>query len=277
MTTSTQASAIRPRDAVKTPLSRREHTRLMSTVSYVGHATVMVEVDGVRLLTDPLLRRRVAHLRRAVGLDIDALGSPDAVLVSHAHHDHLDLPSLERLGRSVLIVVPRGLGRLLHRRGFESLVEVEKGDELAVGSVTVQATHAEHDGRRRPGRGEGPALGYAILGSRRVYFTGDTGLFPGMDGLVSDLDLALVPIWGWGAKLGRGTHLDPASAAEALRLLRPRAAVPIHWGTYLPLHRGLRAAPTFLSEPAELFVRAAAIAAPGVRVHVLPPGGTLSF
>jgi L-ascorbate metabolism protein UlaG (beta-lactamase superfamily) len=249
----------------------------MSAVSYVGHATVLVEVDGVRLLTDPLLRRRVAHLRRAASLDIDALGSLDAVLVSHAHHDHLDLPSLERVGRSVQVIVPRGLGRLLRRRGFEAIVEVEEGDELAVGSVTVQATHAEHDGRRRPGRTRSAALGYAILGSRRVYFTGDTGPFPGMDGLVSDLDLALVPIWGWGAKLGRGTHLDPASAAEALRVLRPRLAVPIHWGTYRPLHRGLRGAPAFLSEPAEVFVRAAAIAAPDVQVRVLPPGGKLSF
>jgi L-ascorbate metabolism protein UlaG (beta-lactamase superfamily) len=249
----------------------------MSAVSYVGHATVLVEVDEVRLLTDPLLRRRVAHLRRAVPLDIDALRSLDAALVSHAHHDHLDLPSLERVGRSVQVIVPRGLGRLLEQRGFESVVEVEEGDELTFARVTVRATHAEHDGRRRPGRVRGPALGYAILGSRRVYFTGDTGLFPGMDGLVPDLDLALVPIWGWGTKLGRGSHLDPASAAEALRLLRPRTAVPIHWGTYRPLHRGLRGAPAFLSEPAEAFVRAAAIAAPDVRVHVLPPGKTLSF
>ncbi len=91
-----------------------------------------------------------------------------------------------------------------------------------------------------------------------------------MAGLVPDLDLALIPIWGWGATLGGGGHLDPRRAAEALRLLQPRVAVPIHWGTYRPLHRGADAA--FLADPAEAFVREAATAAPEVEVRVLRPG-----
>jgi L-ascorbate metabolism protein UlaG (beta-lactamase superfamily) len=138
-------------------------------------------------------------------------------------------------------------------------------------------TPAEHDNRRRPGRLRASAVGYALLGSRNVYFAGDTGPFDGMEGLVPDLDVALLPIWGWGAKLGRGIHLDPVSAANALRLLQPRIAVPIHWGTYLPLHRGLRRAPDFLSAPAQAFVREAAAVAPEVDVRVLEPGERLAF
>ena len=244
----------------------------MSSVLYVGHSTVVVEMDGTRLLTDPLLRPRVGHLLRTG--PIPDVGRVDAVLVSHAHHDHLDLGSLARLDRMLPVVVPRGIGRLLGRR--ESVVEVVEGDELTFGSVAVRATHAEHAGRRHGRRASGPALGFAISsGSQHVYFAGDTDLFPAMDGLVPDLDVALLPIWGWGASLGRGRHLDPRRAAEALALLRPEVAIPIHWGTYRPLHRGARA--RFLTEPAEAFVRAASELAPEVEVKVLRPGERFSF
>jgi L-ascorbate metabolism protein UlaG (beta-lactamase superfamily) len=236
-------------------------------VRYIGHATVLLELDGVRLLTDPLLRKRIAHLRRAVPLE--AIDEVDAVLISHGHYDHLDLPSLRMLRAKV--VVPRGFGPRL--RGFE-VVEVDDGEEVEIGSVALRVTHAEHDGGR-PLFGDGPALGYGILGSRRAFFAGDTDLFDGMDGLVPELDVALVPVWGWGAKLGRGKHLDPVRAAEAVRRLRPKIAIPIHWGTYRPFHRSSRA--PFLTEPAEAFARAAEIAAPEVDVRILRPGEELEL
>ena len=154
--------------------------------------------------------------------------------------------------------------------------EVEEGDELTFGEVTVRATHAVHEGKRAGGRAEGPALGYALGGkSLRIYFAGDTDLFPEMEGLVPDLDLALIPIWGWGPSLGRGLHLDPARAAEAVRLLQPRIAVPIHWGTYRPMHRGLRA--RFLRDPADAFVRETSSLVPEVEVRVLQPGEQLEL
>ena len=236
-------------------------------VRYIGHATVLIELDGVRLLTDPLLRNRVAHLRRAVPLDPPA-PQADVVLVSHGHHDHLDLPSLRMLPNS-RVVAPLSLAAGLTE--FDA-VGVDEGDELQVGPLTIRATHAEHHGGRPP-FGAGAALGYAILGSRRIFFAADTELFEGMKGLVDGLDLALVPIWGWGATLGRGKHLDPRTAAEAVRRLAPRVAVPIHWGTYRPLHR--RATATFLTEPAEAFAREAAQVAPDVEIRVLRPGEEL--
>lgn len=251
--------------------------RDLRRVTYVGHATVQVALDGVRLLTDPLLRTRVAHLRRRARVDAAALRGIDAVLVSHAHYDHLDLPSLERLGRTTPLVVPRGIGRLLRRRSFERVVEVEPGDTLPIGAVTVTATPADHDGGRGPLGATGPALGFVVAGSSTVYFAGDTDIFPEMAEIGDHLDLALLPIWGWGPTLGRGKHLDPERAAEALTLLRPRIVVPIHWGTYHPLHLGIAAAPEFLRKPPELFARAAAVRAPEVEVRVLQPGETLAF
>jgi L-ascorbate metabolism protein UlaG (beta-lactamase superfamily) len=239
---------------------------------WLGHATVLVELDGVRLLTDPLLRPRVLHLRRAAALDTSGLEGLDAVLVSHVHYDHLDLPSLKRLGRDVRLVVPRGAGPLVRSRGFGSVDELVAGDAVRVGSTLVRAVPAEHTSSRVLGTSS-PALGYVVEGSRRVYFPGDTDLYPGMAEL-GGLDVGLVPIWGWGPSLGPG-HLDPHRAAQALALLRPRLAVPIHWGTYYPMQSTRLKPPAFLTEPVREFERAAAELAPDVEVRVLPVGGEL--
>jgi L-ascorbate metabolism protein UlaG (beta-lactamase superfamily) len=243
-------------------------------IEYVGHATVVVDLDGSRIVTDPLLRNRVAHLRRMVPLDWDALRGVDAVLISHAHYDHLDLPSLEELGKSTQVVVSRGLGALLRKRRFERVTEVEAGDVVRIGALEIRAVHAEHESSRGPFGVKAPPLGYVVSGSRSVYFAGDTDLFEEMATFASP-DLALIPIWGWGPSLGRGRHLDPRSAAEALLLLRPRLAIPIHWGTYAPFHLGLRRSPAFLRLPPVEFARAAAEVAPEVEVRIVAPGESI--
>ncbi len=114
-----------------------------------------------------------------------------------------------------------------------------------------------------------------VTGSKSVYFAGDTDLFDGMREL-GPLDLALVPIWGWGPGLGAG-HLDPAGAAEAVALLRPRVVVPIHWGTYFPIHLGILGRPGFVELPPAEFVAAMAKAAPDVEIRVLRPGEGLEL
>jgi L-ascorbate metabolism protein UlaG (beta-lactamase superfamily) len=244
-------------------------------VTWLGHSTVLVELDGARLLTDPALRDRVAHLRRRTPADAGKLHALDGILVSHLHYDHLDLPSLERLCRSTSVVVPRGAGRLLRRRRFERVVEAESGEEVRIGSLVVRATPADHEGGRGFLGKRVAALGYLIRGSRQIYFAGDTDLFEGMATLAPGLDIALVPIWGWGPSLGPG-HLDPRRAAEALRLLRPRLAVPIHWGTYYPLWPG-SSRPAFLTSAIHEFRSYAEELAPSVEVHVLPIGGSVEI
>ena len=226
-------------------------------------------------MTDPLLRRVVVHLRRRAAVDANNLTGIDAVLISHAHFDHLDLPSLRRIGRDVAVFVPKGVGGLVRRSGFRRVTELAVGDEVAVGALSIRAVEAVHGGRRLPFVPHAEAIGYVVEGSSSIYFAGDTELFDGMAGLVPSLDLALVPVWGWGATLGRGKHLDPERAAEAVRLLGPRIAVPIHWGTFHPLHHGVRRAPTFLTEPGAAFAEAVARVAPGVEVRVLSPGASL--
>jgi len=244
-------------------------------VTYVGHATVLAEMDGTRLLTDPVLRSRIGPLSRsgappAAGTEAGL----DAVLISHLHHDHADLPSLRRIDREVPLLVPRGAAGLFERSGFSRVVELAPGDSTEVGTITVTAVDAMHSGERR-GFGKAEAVGYMLEGQRRVYFAGDTDIFEGMESLGSDLDLALLPIWGWGPSLGPG-HLDPEGAAKAAALLSPRTVVPIHWGTLYPF--GLsRVRPGPLRSPPRDFLTWMRKLAPQVEARVLAPGEAVSL
>jgi L-ascorbate metabolism protein UlaG (beta-lactamase superfamily) len=242
----------------------------VNRVNWFGHSTVVIEIDGTRLITDPALRRRIWHLRRSEAVSAAALGELDGILISHTHFDHLDLASLEQLDRSLPVVVPRGASGLVTRRGFGRVLELATGEELELGGVSVQATHAEHASGRGPFSPRLSALGYVVSGSANVYFAGDTDLFEGMSEL-GPLDLALLPIWGWGARLPAG-HLDPRRAAEALRLLHPKGAVPIHWGTFRAPF-----APRAGCAPARDFIRAAALVAPEVKIHPLRIGESLEL
>jgi L-ascorbate metabolism protein UlaG (beta-lactamase superfamily) len=219
------------------------------------------------VLTDPVLRDRFAHIRRYAPPPVVGSLEPDVVLVSHAHRDHLDLPSLRSVARECLLVVPRGCARLLGRRHRGEVVEVDVGDRVPVGSLELTATPAVHDGRRNPLGGRLPALGFLIAGSMSTYFAGDTDLFPEMADLSGHLDAALLPVAGWGPRVGPG-HLDPLRAAQAAALLRPRIAVPIHWGTFASL--GSR--PADPAAPAREFAVRTAELAPAVEVKVLAPG-----
>ncbi|MEV6162919.1 MBL fold metallo-hydrolase [Streptomyces sp. NPDC052052] len=247
-------------------------------VTWWGHATCTIEDSGIRVLTDPLFVRRFAHLRRRRG----ALPGPEAavadvVLVSHLHSDHLHLPSLARLAPGTRLVVPVGAVRSVPRlRAMGSahglrITEVAAGDTVRIGEVRIRAVPALHDGRRLPmGPHRSPALGYVVEGEARTYFAGDTGLFDEMAQAVGPVDVALLPVGGWGPNLGH-SHLDPGRASQALARLAPRSAVPVHYGTYWPIGMdGVR--PHEFHSPGDEFVRKAALLAPEVAVHRLSHG-----
>jgi len=237
-------------------------------LTWLGHATVLIELDGVRVLTDPVLRRRLAHLERAEAVATASLPLLDLVLISHVHYDHLDVPSLRRLGPlAARVAVPAGAARLLRRTKVGAVVEMNEGSELEVGGVRTRATHAEHRASRHPLAPVLPSLGYVIAGSRTIYFAGDTDLFDGMDAIADSLDVALVPVAGWGPRLPPG-HLDPARAAEAVRRLRPRVAVPIHWGTLKPVYRRT----PYSGDAPEEFAACVGEVAPEVEVRILRVG-----
>jgi L-ascorbate metabolism protein UlaG (beta-lactamase superfamily) len=246
-------------------------------VTYVGHATVLVEMDGVRLLTDPVLRRRVGPLRRhGASPDPRLTGAVDAVLISHLHHDHADVPSLRRLSRTVPVLAAPGSGDFLDRLGFSDVRELAPGDSATIGGVRVAATEANHPAGGRRFERASRAVGFELAGRRRVYFAGDTDLFEGMERIGGGkLDLALLPIWGWGTSIGAG-HLDPERAARAAALLSPRIVVPIHWGTLYPL--GLaRLRPEPLHAPPRRLATWMRELAPQSELRVLAPGEATSL
>jgi L-ascorbate metabolism protein UlaG (beta-lactamase superfamily) len=164
----------------------------------------------------------------------------------------------------VPIIVPAGAGAWMRSAGFEHVRELGIGDSTDLGGLHVQAVPARHSGFRPPFGPTAPAQGYLIRGSQTVYFAGDTDLFDEMTDLAGMVDVALIPVWGWGPTLGRGRHLDPFGAAEALQMIRPRAAVPINWGTYWPHALG-RVFTERLIEPPAAFAEYAAELAPDVR------------
>lgn len=228
-------------------------------------------MDGTRLLTDPILGKRVGPLVRHGAPPAPATTENlDAVLTSHLHRDHADLGSLRRLDRDLRLLVPPGSRRFFERRDFSAVTELAPGESAAVGPLTVTAVDAHHDGGKRRFAPDAKAIGFLVSGRRKVYFAGDTDYFVGMEGLTTHLDLALLPIWGWGPNIGEG-HLDPEGAARAAAALAPRLAVPIHWGTLYPFGlRRLRGAP--LRRPAEDFADALGRLAPQVEARVLLPG-----
>jgi len=241
---------------------------------FIGHSTVLLELAGIRILTDPFLRSSLGPLERHGRLpDPAALEGIDIVVISHDHPDHFDPASLRAIPGGPTVVVPKGLGTAAGLALGGEVVELTEGDRVVLGNLTIMAVPAKHwmapRGRRvRP-------VGYVLDAGTPVYFAGDTGRFDEMGLLEDNVDVALLPVWTWGPHLGPG-HLGPRAAAEVVRDIRPRVAVPIHWGTLYPrrLHRIWRAP---LLEPGDRFAAHVATLAPGVDVRVLRPGEATSI
>jgi L-ascorbate metabolism protein UlaG (beta-lactamase superfamily) len=233
--------------------------------------------DGARILTDPLLTRWLAHLVRRRGERPDLSHTPpDLVVISHLHYDHFHVASLRQLPRGTVVAVPKGGAVLLRGTALE-VVEVDVGDVIPVGSTTVSVLPAEHDGRRFHGsRMVAPTLAFLVSGAGTTYFAGDTGLFDGLAELPAltngGPDVALLPVWGWGPTLGEG-HLNPATATDALDLIQPSVAVPIHWGTFWPWGMS-RVHPEHFHGAGDRFAEHARLAHPAIDVRVLSPGSS---
>ena len=252
--------------------TRPDYAAGIARVTFIGHATLLIETGSTRVLTDPALRDRILHIRRQIPPPgLEELRDLDAILISHAHHDHLDVGSLRRLKADCPVIAPRGCRWTLWRAGLRDVVAVDVGDSVARGKLEVEVLAAAHEGRRFPFGRRLPALGYLIAGPPSVYFAGDTDLFDGMEDLAGRVDVAALPVSGWGPRVPAG-HLDPERAAQAVAMIRHRMAIPIHWGT---LAVGASAGTS--AEAPRAFERAAAQMAPDVDVSVLAPGESLDL
>jgi L-ascorbate metabolism protein UlaG (beta-lactamase superfamily) len=249
-------------------------------VTWWGHSTAWLEESGVSLLTDPVLTDRLIHLKRMAGPTPALPGPPDAVLLSHLHADHFHLASQRAVPGEPQLIVPRGaapfVARGLGRAWADRCVELAPGEETSVGSVKVRAVKAAHDGGRGPwSRLKAAAIGFVVEGTYRTWYAGDTGLFDEMSEL-GPVDLALIPVGGWGPTLGSHHHLDPLAAAEALRRVKAGWAVPVHYGTFWPVGlSGVRQ--HMFAAPGPEFARRAATTSPETQVRVLTQGEMLTI
>ncbi len=249
----------------------------LPALTFLGHSTVLLSIGGRRVLTDPVLRQHVTFLTRlSVPVPPSMFADVDLVLLSHLHHDHCDVPSLRLVGRDVPILVPAGAGTWLRSKGFNQVHELMVGESYIDGELTVRAVNAVHDGKREPLGPRAAAIGFVLAaGEACVYFAGDTDIFPAMADLADEVDVALLPVWGWGPNLGPG-HLNPHRAAQAAGILRARFAVPVHWGTLFPY--ALRhALPSRLYDPPRAFMSAVNELEIPVQVLHTPPGQRVTF
>jgi N-acyl-phosphatidylethanolamine-hydrolysing phospholipase D len=216
------------------------------TATWIGHSTVLVQMDGVTFLTDPIWSDTAGPApylgaRRLVppALPLDALPPIDFVVVSHAHYDHADLPTLRALAaRGARVFVPLRLGRVLRDAGIDGVTELDWWQSAAVDEVTVHCVPARHWSRRGL-FDENDTLwsGWAVTGpTRRFYFAGDTGRFAGFAEIGARLGpfgLAALPIGAYEpAAMMRAVHLDPEEAVAAALEVKAERALGVHWGTF---------------------------------------------
>lgn len=216
-------------------------------ITYIGHATLLLEIAGRRILTDPnfdLTLGRFLPRVSAPGIALEALPALDALLLTHAHADHLSFASLDRLPRDVPLYAPPPVARWLARGGYTHAVPLAPDGHVRLHDVTIHAAAARHEGSRYGvDRWRGAANMYLLeTPELTLFFAGDTGLRPDTHRLVSrhlhehgrTLDVALLPIghapW-WKPGFRRG-HLSSADALELFERLGARYLVPYHWGTF---------------------------------------------
>jgi L-ascorbate metabolism protein UlaG (beta-lactamase superfamily) len=251
----------------------RYNNNVDASVTWIGHASALVDIGGERVLVDPLGRRRCKGLEEVA-----------AVLITHAHVDHLNRWTLASLDRSARVIVPRGAARIVADLGFSEVREIEPGDQLAVGKLDIACVPTRHDpGRWR--KGDGPTCsGYIVARDGvAVHHAGDIDMsdFEVFEeiGRQVRIDATLLPIGGllpvwyyrWRRKaLDRGVHIDPDTALAVAQRLGARAMIPVHWGT---VH--LRLGPP--SAPRRRLIQVAAAEGQSHLVRVLSHGESLSL
>jgi len=218
--------------------------------TWLGHSTVLLEIDGARILIDPVWARRVSP-SSLIGprrfheppLALGYLPPLDAILASHDHYDHLDRGVIRALARSAAqerarFVVPLGVGAHLERWGVsaERITELDWTESTVVGPLSITATPARHfSGRGLSDRNHTLWASWSVAGPKhRVFHSGDTGPFPGFTDIGArhgPFDLTLIKIGAYDTEWP-DIHLSPEQAVDAHSRLRGKLLLPIHWGTF---------------------------------------------
>ncbi len=245
-------------------------------LAWLGHSTVVLDIDGVRLVADPLLRPNNGPLRRKHDQPIrTAWDGADAMLISHLHHDHAELSSMRMLP-GIPVLTADANAAWMRRKGIDTAVGLADDwysvkDTEGRGQVDVCLTKAVHHSRPMPHR-PNAANGHLVRGqSATVWLAGDTSLYDEIADLPelagTPIDIAAVPIGGWGPRLSEG-HMDGVQAAEACRMTGARYALAVHWGSLHPPFMGR----DWMLRPMVEFAEALGRIAPECKLIDLRPG-----
>lgn len=244
-------------------------------VTWLGHAGFFAQIAGVNLVIDPNWALWHGPIKRVRHPSLWASDLPpiDLVLVTHAHYDHLHLPSLRRIARGQPIIVPKGVGSVVKRAGFGQIIELDTWGKARFRNLKITLTPARHWGARMihdTHRGFG---GYLITSPDRTLFhCGDSSMFDGFQeiGRRADIDVALMPIGAYLAPSGRPVHMNPEEALDAFAMMNARHMVPMHHDTFPlggePIH-----------EPEERLMRATLDRQLGNQVRILHEGESTAY
>jgi L-ascorbate metabolism protein UlaG (beta-lactamase superfamily) len=255
-------------------------------VTWLGHSTLLVEIDGKRVLIDPVWGERASPFSFAgpkrwypMPLPLHELPPVDAIVISHDHYDHLDTPTIKALanrfsGDAPLFVVPLGVGADLEMWGVEpgAVIELDWWDDVEIAGLTITATPARHfSGRWLDDQAQTLWAGYVIASAQhRVYYSGDTALFPELVDIGDKLgpfDLTMIEAGAYDS-LWPDVHLGPEQAVFAHRLVGGAVMLPVHWGMFdLALHNWTEPIERVLAEAAKH----------GVVVRTPKPGGLIDI
>jgi L-ascorbate metabolism protein UlaG (beta-lactamase superfamily) len=248
---------------------------------WIGHASFLLEMDGLRIVIDPIFGRAALVTPRVTpaAAQAEQLGEIAAVLVTHGHHDHLDPSSLVALAKAnrgrTLFIVPTGLSAALPSE-CRPVVELSWWQHLELGPLRVHLVPAQHWHQRGPfDRNRRLWGGYVVEGTHRVYHSGDTGYFGGFGAIgrvYGGIDAACLPLGAYEpAWFMAAQHMSPEQSLAAYHDLAATHFVGMHWGTFDLSNEALDAGPRWLSQAV------AAQGLPAAQFHVLAPGGSLAL
>ncbi|MCL1887060.1 MAG: MBL fold metallo-hydrolase [Betaproteobacteria bacterium] len=210
------------------------------TLTWIGHASFLVQLAGKNILIDPVLSMKIGWIKRnsPPGISWPAMPKIDLVLITHNHRDHMDAPTLKRLGPDPVYLVPKGLGQWFLKNGFKRVIEMGWWQQEEIAGLTITFVPAEHWSRRNLADINTSWWGGFVIekDGLRLYHSGDTGWFDGFAEIgkrCGEIHAAMLPIGAYAPRwFMKPQHINPDEAVDAIQALGAKHLVPMHWGTF---------------------------------------------